>query len=133
MDEVLAFLKDCKVYHIATVDEQGNPQVRPFGTITKFDGALYIQTGNVKECFKQMVAHPRVAISATSASGAEWLRIEADAVVDDRREARVALLDDHPELKGMYSPDDGNCEAVKLENAKATFCSFTAAPRVVEF
>ena len=60
-------------------------------------------------------------------------RIEADAVQDDRREAREALLDDHPELKGMYSADDGNCEAVKLANVRASFCSFVAAPRVVEF
>lgn len=133
MDEVLAFLKESKTYFLSTVDAEGNPQVRPFGTITKFEDALYIQTGNVKACFQQMMAHPRVAISAMSASGAEWIRIEADAVQDDRREAREALLDDHPELKGMYSPDDGNCEAVKLVNVKASFCSFTAAPRVVEF
>lgn len=129
----MKFLKECGTYYLATVDADGNPQVRPFGTITKFEDALYIQTGNVKDCFKQMVAHSRIAISAMSSSGGEWIRIEADAVQDDRREAREALLNDYPHLRGLYSEDDGNCEAVKLMNAKATFCSFTAEPRTVEF
>ncbi|MBQ3106847.1 MAG: pyridoxamine 5'-phosphate oxidase family protein [Eggerthellaceae bacterium] len=133
MDDVLKFLKECGTYYLATVDADGNPQVRPFGTITKFEDALYIQTGNVKDCFKQMMAHPRIAISAMSSSGGEWIRIEADAVQDDRREAREALLNDYPHLRGLYSEDDGNCEAVKLTNVKATFCSFTAEPRMVEF
>ncbi len=132
MDEVLAFLKENPTYYLATVDAEGNPQVRPFGTITKYDGRLIIQTGNVKDCFKQMVAHPRVAICTMSKEGT-WLRINADAVVVDSMEARQAALDDHPSLKNMYAADDGNCEVLALENATAQFCSFTAAPRVVTF
>ena len=133
MDEVLAFLKDSKTYFIATTDADGNPQVRPFGTITKFEDALYIQTGNVKDCFKQMMAHPRIAICAMSSAGGSWIRLEADAVQDDRREAREALLNDYPHLRGMYDEDDGNCEAVKLVNVKASFCGFGVETRVVEF
>lgn len=132
MDEVLAFLKENPTYYLATVDAEGNPQVRPFGTITKWDGKLIIQTGNVKDCFKQMVAHPRIAICAMSAAH-EWLRISADAVVLDSVEARQAALDDHPSLKGMYAADDGNCEVLVLENVTASFCSFTAPARVVTF
>ena len=36
-------------------------------------------------------------------------------------------------LKNMYSADDNNTEVLYFENAKATFCSFTEPPRVVEF
>ena len=54
-------------------------------------------------------------------------------VEDDRREARVSMLDAYPELKAMYSPDDGNTEVFFLKDAKATFSSFTAAPKTVEF
>ena len=133
MEKILEFMKECTTYYLATVDEQGNPQVRPFGTFTLFDGGLYIQTGNVKKVFKELQDHPRIAISATSPDGGRWIRIEADAAVDSRREARVALLEDHPSLKALYSPDDGNCEAVRLENGTATFCSFTAAPETVTF
>ena len=132
MDEVLAYLKKNPTYFLATVDAEGNPQVRPFGTIAKFEGRLYIQTGKVKAVSDQMLAHPRIAISAVDAEGG-WLRLTADAVVDDRVEARQAVLDEHPSLKGMYAADDGNCEVFALENATATFCSFTAEPKTVTF
>lgn len=132
MDEVLAYLKKNKTYFLATVDAAGNPRVRPFGTIAKFEGRLYIQTGKVKPVSDQMLAHPRVAICAMGDDGS-WLRIEADAVVDDRVEARQAVLDEHPELAGMYAADDGNCEVFTLENATATFSSFTAEPHTVTF
>lgn len=61
IEEVLAYLKKNPTYFLATVDEEGNPQVRPFGTATLFDGKLYIETGRSKSVFKQMAAHPRVA------------------------------------------------------------------------
>lgn len=132
MDEVLQFLKDNPTYYLATVDAEGNPQVRPFGTILKFEGRLYIQTGKVKNVSKQMAAHPRIAICTMSKEGT-WLRIEADAVSDPRIEPAIAMLEDYPELKALYTPGDGNTEVLYLENAKAQFCSFTSDPRTVEF
>ena len=33
----------------------------------------------------------------------------------------------------MYSADDDNTEVLYLKNAKATFCSFTEQPKVIEF
>ena len=131
MDEVLKFFKDNPTYFLATVDQNGNPQVRPFGTMAKYEGKLYIQTGNVKNVFKEIMAHPRVAICGFD--GQHWVRIDADAIQDDRVEARKAVLDEYPELQSMYAPDDGNCEVLYLENATATFCSFTEEPRTVAF
>lgn len=63
MERVLEFLNNAKTWYLATVDEQGNPQVRPFGAQHIFEGKLYIQTGLKKEVAKQMLAHPQVAIS----------------------------------------------------------------------
>lgn len=132
MDEILEYLKKNPTYFLATVDGDGNPQVRPFGTIALFEGRLYIQTGKVKAVSDQMLAHPRIALCATDDAGG-WLRLEADAVLDDRLEAREAVLDEYPDLKGMYAADDGNCEVFALENGRATFCSFTSEPRTVTF
>jgi uncharacterized pyridoxamine 5'-phosphate oxidase family protein len=36
-------------------------------------------------------------------------------------------------LTRMYSLDDGKFEVVYLNHAKATICSFTEAPTVIEF
>jgi uncharacterized pyridoxamine 5'-phosphate oxidase family protein len=130
MEEVYEFLKKCGVFFIAT--EEGNqPRVRPFGAVNIFDGKLYIQTGKSKNVSKQMQINPNVEISAFIEG--KWIRLEGKVVRDDRRDAKVSMLEANPELKGMYSADDDNTEVLYFENAKAVFCSFVEPPRVVEF
>jgi uncharacterized pyridoxamine 5'-phosphate oxidase family protein len=131
MQEVHDFLKDCKAYYLATLDN-GRPRVRPFGTIHMYEDKLYIQTGKVKDVSKQMAADPRVEICACR-GGDEWIRIEATVVDDPRLEVKESLLDAYPELKQMYSADDGNTQVLYLTDATATFCSFTTEPRTVRF
>ena len=130
MEEVFDFLKKCGTFYIAT--EEGNqPRVRPFGVVNIFEGKLYIQTGKVKNVSKQMQINPNVEISAFIEG--KWIRLEGKVVRDDRRDAKVSMLEANPELKGMYSADDDNTEVLYFENAKAAFCSFVEPPRVVEF
>jgi uncharacterized pyridoxamine 5'-phosphate oxidase family protein len=130
MEEVEKFLKACGHYFLATADG-GQPRVRPFGTANVFEGRLYIQTGKSKDVSQQIEADPLVEICAYD--GETWLRLAATAVRDDRREAKAAMLDAYPSLKSMYDPDDDNTNVLALENATATFYSFTAEPRVVTF
>ena len=130
MQEVYDFLKAAGTYYLAT-DEDGQPRVRPFGTVNLFDGKLYIQTGKVKAVSRQMHENPRIEICAMQ--GGRWLRVEASAALDDRREARVSMLEAYPSLQAMYSPDDGNTEVWYLRKATATFCSFGEPPRTVTF
>ena len=130
MQEVYEFLKAAGTYYLAT-DEDGQPRVRPFGTVNIFEGKLYIQTGKVKAVSRQMHANPRVEICAMK--DGRWLRLEAGVVLDDRREAQESMLDAYPYLKHMYAPDDGNTEVWYLRNATATFYSFTEPPRTVKF
>lgn len=132
MDEILKFLKDNPTYYVATVDENGDPQLRPFGTIAKIGESLYIQTGKVKDCYKQMEAHPRIAICTCSNDG-RWVRLEADTVPDDSVETCEAMLEQYPGLRDSYAPGDGNCVAMKLQNVTATIYSFTEAPKTYTF
>ena len=130
MQEVFEFLKKAGTYYLATV-EGDQPRVRPFGTINEFEGKLYIQTGKVKPCSKQMAANPKVEICAFA--GGEWVRIAAEAVNDDRVEAKESMLDAYPNLKARYSATDDNTQVLYLKDAVATFSSFTAPDRVVKF
>lgn len=130
MKEVYDFLKKCQTYYLATVDGD-QPRVRPFGTVDIFEDRLYIQTGKVKDVSKQMQANPKVEICAFN--GDDWLRVAASAVRDDRLEVKQHMLDQYPQLHGMYKADDGNTEVLYLKDATATFCSFTAQPRTVQF
>ena len=130
MEKVLQFLKEAGTYYLATV-EGNQPRVRPFGTINLFDGKLYIQTGKSKNVSKQIHANPKVEISAFK--DGEWIRVACELVEDDRREARASMLDAYPNLRAMYSEDDGNTEVLYMKDAVATFASFTAAPEIVKF
>ena len=132
MDEILKFLQENPTYYLSTVDEEGNPQCRPFGTIALIDGDLCIQTGKVKACYQQMVAHPRVSICTMGKRG-EWLRLEADAVPDDSVATCEAMLSNYASLRKTYAPGDGNCVVIRLRNVRATISSFTAEPKVYEF
>ena len=132
MDEVLKFFKDNPTYFIATVDGD-QPEIRPFGTFTKFEDKLYFQTGMVKDVFKQIQANPKVAICGWDGENGAWLRVTGTAVIDERPEASAAVLEEYPSLKEFYAPGDGNCVVCYLKDAKARFCSFTSEERVVEF
>ena len=125
MEKVVEFLKEAGAYYLATV-EGDQPRVRPFGTAHVFEGKLYIQTGKAKSVSKQIHANPKAEICAFK--DGRWLRVTGELVEDDRREARVSMLEAYPSLKAMYSPDDGNTEVFYFKNATATFYSFTSAP-----
>lgn len=130
MEEVYNFLKECGTFYIATIDGD-KPRVRPFGVVNIFENKLYIQTGKVKNVSKQIEINPNVEI--TSAKDGRWIRLEGKLVRDERREAKASMLNANPMLRSMYSEDDDNTEVLYFEKAKATFCSFTDAPKFIEF
>ena len=130
MKTVYDFLKKCKTYYLATV-ENDQPRVRPFGTIDLFENKLYIQTGKIKNVSKQMAQNPKIEICAFD--GNSWIRIEAKAINDDRIQAKQHMLDNYPSLQKMYKADDDNTQVLYLTDVTATFYSFTQKPKVVKF
>lgn len=127
MEEIYEFLKACGDYFLATCDG-GQPRVRPFGTVNIYNGRLYIQTGKSKSVSRQLHKNPKLEICAMK--DGKWMRVEATAAEDDDRGARVSMLEAYPNLKALYSPDDGNTEVWYLRNVTATLYSFTEPPVV---
>lgn len=130
MKEVLEFLEKAGVYYLATA-RANKPYVRPFGTINLYEDKLYIQTGKVKSCYKEMVDNPFVEISAFY--NGSWIRISAKVVSDDRMEAKKSMLDKYPDLRKMYDENDKNTIVLYLTDATATFYSFTSSPKTIKF
>ena len=130
MERVCEFLKNAGVYYLATV-EGDQPRVRPFGTVHIFEGKLYIQTGKVKPCSRQILANPKVEICAFH-QGA-WIRIAGELAEDDRVEAKKSMLDAYPDLRNMYDENDSNTQVFYFKNAVATFSSFGAPTETVVF
>ena len=132
MQEVFDFIKKCGTYYLATIDGD-QARVRPFGTVNLFDGKLYIQTGKIKPCAKQMIANPKVELCCFDGATGTWLRLAGTVELDDRFEAKKSMLDAYPNLRAMYSEDDGNTACFFFKDATATFSSFTAEPKVIKF
>ena len=130
MKEVQEFLKSCRIYYLATIDND-KPRVRPFGTAEIFEGHLYIQTGKKKDVSKQIQNNPFVEICAFK--DGSWIRVSGKLIRDDRIEAKKDMLDKNPNLRGMYNENDDNTEVLYFEHAKATIFSFTNPPREIEF
>ena len=130
MKRVLDFLKNAEVYYLATVEDD-QPRVRPFGTVNEFEGKLYIQTGKVKPTSKQLAANPKAEICAFT--GGAWIRVSCELIEDDRFEAKRSMLDAYPNLRGMYSENDGNTQVFYMQNAKATINAFGKEPETIEF
>ena len=128
--EAQQFLKKCGTYYLATV-EGDQPRVRPFGTAEIFEGKLYIQTGKVKNVYKQLLANPKAEICGFA--GGEWIRIQCELIPDDRIEAKQDMLDKNPSLQMMYKADDNNTIVLYCRNATATISSFSAPARSFQF
>lgn len=131
MKEIYDYLKKNPTFFLAT--EDGNqPRVRPFGVVAEFEGKLYISTGKQKNVFKQMQENPKIELCAMGQDHS-WLRVEATAVHDDRVEARARMLEENPNISGMYKADDDNMAVLYLKDATGTICSFSGEPKVYKF
>ena len=112
------FLKKADTYFLATV-ENGEPRVRPFGTVNIFEGKLYVQTGKSKAVFQQLAADPHAELCATYKG--TWLRIRGKLIDDNRVEAKKSMLDAYPNLRGRYNENDDNTRVLYFQDAVATF------------
>jgi len=130
MKTVVEFLKKCGVYYLATT-EGNKPKVRPFGTAMLYENHIYIQTGRKKDVAKQLFKNPNAEICACM--DGKWLRISGLLKADERVEVKKAMLDEYPELRGMYNENDDNTVVFYFERGIVTFYSFTDAPRTIVF
>lgn len=129
MEEVFELLKKIGTYYLATVDGD-KPKVRPFGTVDLYNGKLYIQTGKKKNVSKQIEKNPNAELCAFQ--DGVWVRVAGKLVNDDSREAKKHMLDNYPNLRGMYNEDDDNTQVLYFEDGVATIYSFTSQPKVIK-
>ena len=121
MKKIIDFLNKSVTFYLATVEDD-RPKIRPFGASAEYEGKVYIATSNKKKVFSQILANPYVTIS--SILDERWIRIEGKLLVDNRPEAKQAILEAKPYLKDYFSVDDGNFEVLYFSEGKATFKSF---------
>lgn len=126
IESVSEFLKKAGIFYLATVDEKGEPHVRPFGVVNIFEGKLYIQTGLKKKVAEQLLNNGKVEISAMYRG--DWIRLHGHVTYDKRSEAQASMLDANPSLKKMYAVDDGNTAVFYFDKAEGEIDSFVKDP-----
>ena len=129
MNRVVEALKEHSPFFIATA-EKDQPYVRPFSSVTEFEGNLYLCCNNQKEVYRQLKKNPKIALCGISKEGS-WLRVTGLAVEDDRIEARAAMLQDPTGPSMLYKADDGLFVVFKITKVHAVKYSFEAAPEMI--
>ena len=94
MNRTVELLRKAGVFFIAT-NEGNQPRVRPFGAVAEINGKLYICTGNVKDCFRQMIENPKVEI-AGMLNDTDWVRLSGTIKRDESLSAKEEFLKQSP-------------------------------------
>ena len=126
----LEFLKEAGTYFIATSDD-GQPQLRPFGSNLEYNGHFYFSTGRSKNVFKQIIANPKVSIAAMKPER-DWIRIVGEAVLDESEEVRNYLFEQSPRMREMYQEDASELAVFCLTNATCIINESGKEPAEVE-
>ncbi len=120
MGKINDFLNEAGVFYLASVDGD-QAKVRPLGLHFEKDGVEYFGVGDFKDCYKQMVANPKIEIVALKPNSPHWLRYTGKAVFEtDFALAEYVLEEVSPNLKSIYNEETGNKMMVfHLEDAEA--------------
>ncbi len=125
------FLKSCGTYYLATM-ENGEPRVRPFGTIDCYGGKLCFLTNRNKPVAQQILKSGKASICAFDGKNC-WVRIDASASEETDVAAQKQMLDAYPNLRAAYTAGAPETLIVRLDSGTASVCSFTAAPETFTF
>lgn len=129
MKEVLDFLKENKIFYLATTSGD-QPHVRPMGFVMEYGEKLAFYTSNQKDMCKQLVANPNVEICCVAANF-DTLRICGKAVFCTTEETQKKALEVMPALGKMHAVGDGKFEIFYLDNAQAVCQTMSGEKKIL--
>lgn len=119
MSEAYEFLKECGVFFVGTVDEEGNPQMRPFGAVMEHEGKLYISTAEGKRVYRQMKKNPSVQLLALKAGTRNWIRMSGRAFEESSMQIKGLMLEKCPALEKHFpSAETAGYAVFRLEDMR---------------
>lgn len=131
MGKAFDFLTEAGTYFIVTTDGD-QPQARPFGSKTFYNGKFYMTTSNTKDVFKQLVENPKVCVTAMKPNR-DWIRITGTAVVDKDETARIAAVEASGRMTlEQYEQQKDTFEIIYIANPKCVLYESGQQPAEVE-
>jgi uncharacterized pyridoxamine 5'-phosphate oxidase family protein len=104
VERVSQYLKEVGTYYLLTTDGD-QPKGRPFGFQKIIDGKLYIGTGTFKNCYKQILANPKVELLAIKEG--EFMRIDCELIPEENKELAKETVAKLPFLQKIYNEETG--------------------------
>ena len=100
--DCLQILREIKDVSFASVDEQGNPQVRIIDVMLVEGDKLYFCTSRGKDFHRQMLQHPQIAITGMN-SAYQMVRLQGRSIRLSQQEYWIhRIFDENPSMKDVY-------------------------------
>lgn len=126
-NKAIDFLKNNPVQYLATIDENGNPRVRPFMFMLEKNGKIYYCTSNKKPMYKQLKAHPLVEITTANPEFA-WIRISANVSFIHDITIKQEVIKASELVKSLYGSADNPDFEVFTISGTAIIADFSGNP-----
>lgn len=120
--DCLQILREIKDVAFASVDAQGNPQVRIIDVMIVEDERLYFCTSRGKDFHKQLMRHPQIAITGMN-SAYQMVRLQGRSIRLSQQEYWIKrIFDENPSMRDVY-PDDSFSilDAFVIQDAQLEF------------
>jgi len=128
MKEVVNFLSQNPVGYLATIDQEGNPRVRPFQFMIEKKGKLYFCTSNQKDVYQELTHKPVVEFSIANPQFT-WIRLFGEVVFSNETEIKAEIIASNSLVKSTYqTPENPVFEIFYLKNASAILADFSGQP-----
>lgn len=122
MEEIIKFFTKAKMFFIATVDNDNQPRVRPFGGLLEYQGKLYFNTNSTKKVYNQLMSNSKIELCAFVEG--KWMRVEASAERELNLVIKEEMLKAQPHVAKMYKDKENIFEIFRLDKVTAVLHSF---------
>jgi general stress protein 26 len=120
-DEAIEFIKQVHIGHLATVDSNNAPCVRPVSINTVYDGDLYFFTFTNTRKVAELEANPQVEAVWTKLDTLSHVRIKGQANLIEDESIKERFKNDNPKVAEMLPP-----------GFEHMFCLYSITPEKVE-
>ena len=127
--ECLMMLREIKDVAFATVDEDGEPQVRIIDVMLVDDDKLYFCTARGKDFYSQLTADGRVAVTGMN-DKYQMVRLSGEAKkVEGQEEWIDKIFDNNPSMNDIYPGDSRYIlEPFCIDNGRLEFFDLGRKP-----
>ncbi|MCD8090664.1 MAG: pyridoxamine 5'-phosphate oxidase family protein [Clostridiales bacterium] len=128
-ERCLQILREVKEAAFATVDENGQPQVRVIDVMLIEKSKLYFCTSRGKDFYKQLMSNPYVAV-VTMNRDYQSVRLKGKAErLENQKYWIDRIFEENPSMKGVYPGDSRYIlEPFCIENGQLEFFDLSKEP-----